>query len=106
MSNEATRIYSTCCSVESAGYCDRIFRIGAARPSLCGGVWSEEEVEVVLAELRVEATLCGMRGMLPTIGPLRREVLEGTRVEGNEDSEACRLMVPLILLIVPLVDGR
>lgn len=99
-------MYSTCCSVESAGYCDRSFLTGSVGPSLWEGVLSEEDVEVVLAELRAEATLCGIRGTLPTTAPFLRDVLEGTLVDGNDERDACRLMVPLALPVVPLVDGR
>jgi len=48
----------------------------------------------------------GIRGMIPG-APLRTDGFDGVRAEGKEDNEVCRLrVVPCVLPIVPLVEGR
>ena len=79
-------MYSTCCSVESAGYCDLSFREGRVR---CRLFFVDEGVEGA-RELLPEAPRCGTRGGAPVGTPLRTEGLEAILVDGNDDSEACR----------------
>ena len=62
------------------------------------------------SELSFDATRCGIRGTLlvAVAMPFRSDVVEGTLVEGKEESEVCRLIVvpPKLAVVVPLVDGR
>lgn len=58
-----------------------------------------------LLELLMEPLRAGIGGVV--VGaPLRIEGLEGVRDDGKEDSEAWRSRVLVVLLVVPLVEGR
>lgn len=94
-------MYSTCLSIDSAGYCDLNFRLDDGSGLRLGRFLIEDGVDgvrVLLTEPRR-----GMRGILVEGTLFRVDVLEAVRVEGKEDKEACRL--PLALPVVPLVPG-
>lgn len=107
ISNDATRIYSTCRSVESAGYCDLNFRIGREVAVRCWVFLIEDCVEGVRELLR-EVPRCGIRGAAPVGIPFRIEGLDEILVEGKEDKEACLCTFALALPPVPVppADGR
>ena len=74
-----------------------------------GGVCVAEEVEGVetVRELLLTDTGRGIGGILPAGVPLlRMDGFDGVRVEGKDDKEVCRLRGALVLLVVPLVEGR
>lgn len=84
--NEATRIYSTWRSVESAGYCDLSLALRRGASDFCAVRLFEDGVEGLL-ELLMEPLRPGIGGV--AVGaPLRIEGLEGVRDEGKDDSEA------------------
>ena len=77
--------------------------------SFRGGVCLAEEVEGVetVGELLLTDTGRGIGGILPAGVPLlRMDKFDGVRVEGKDDKEVCRLRGTLVLLVVPLVEGR
>ncbi len=96
-------MYSTCFSVESAGYCDLNFLAGRGARLCCGVGLVEEGVEGV-HELLLTDSRCGKGGAM--LVPLRIEGLDGVRVEGNEDREVWRFRMVFALPVVPLVEGR
>lgn len=83
---DATRIYSTWRSVESAGYCDLSLALRRSPSDCCGIRLLEDGVEGLL-ELLMEPLRPSMGGVV--VGaPLRIEGLEGVRDDGKDDSEA------------------
>ena len=104
MSNDATRMYSTCFSDELDGYCER--SSGAAfvlsDPILRG--FCDEEIETTLEA--VEDTRCGILGGAPGGPPVREEWRDGAFVDGKDERDGCRLMPLVLLALVPLVEGR
>ena len=66
-------------------------------------MWPAEEVDGVL-ELAGEAA-GGLEEKFPAGVPLRIEGFDITLVGGKEDKEAC-LLTPLVVEVVPLVEGR
>lgn len=101
ISKDATSIYSTCLSVDSAGYCDLNLLFEGGSPLRWGVFLVEDGVEGVRTLLTEPRR--GMRGILFEGTLFRVDVLEAVRVEGKDDREACRL--PLALPEVPLVPG-
>lgn len=95
-------MYSTCFSVESAGYCDLNF-LADRDAQLRWGVGLVKEGVDGVRELLLTDSLCGRGGAVPV--PLRIEGLDGVRVEGKEDKEVWRLRT-VFALPVPLVEGR
>lgn len=96
-------MYSTCFSVESAGYCDLNFLAGRDTPLRWGVGLVEEGVDGV-RELLLTDSRCGIGGCVPV--PLRMEGLDGVRVDGKDDKEVWRLRTVFALPVVPLVEGR
>ena len=83
--NEATRIYSTCRSVESAGYCD--LSLSVLRTASTGLVARrvDDGVERV-PELLIDPPRLGCGGVV--VGaPFRIDGLEGVREAGKEDRD-------------------
>lgn len=96
-------MYSTCFSVESAGYCDLNFLAGRDTPLRWGVSLVEEGVDGV-RELLLTDPRCGRGGGTPV--PLRMEGLDGVRVDGKDDNDVWRLRTVFALPVVPLVEGR
>ena len=86
-------MYSTCFSEESAGYCGRTCATFFVLLRLSPACLNEEDDEA--AREAFDDTRWGIFGP----GPLRDDV------EGNDRKDVCRLM-PLILVLVALVEGR
>ena len=84
MSKDATRIYSTCFSVVSDGYCDLNFLVDRDTPLRLGGGCVEEGVEEA-RELLLADPRCGKGGAV--VVAFRAEWFDGVRVEGKEDKE-------------------
>ena len=104
MSKEATRIYSTCRSGESVGYCGLSFRDRWTGWFKLFGLTPEaglEGVGMLLADVPRRALLFGgIRG-----APFPKEVFDGVR-EGKDEREPCLPPPPPPLLELPLVVGR
>ena len=85
MSNDATSMYSTWFSMESAGYCERIFPPAFDRPT----IGDSDELCEELTEASSSLTMggCGERGFLLS---LRVDMDEGDREGGKEEKEGCR----------------
>ena len=101
-------MYSTCLSVESAGYCDFSFLEGFDIPLRWGVsfVEGEKEIDGVSVLLALDPRR-GIGGIMLEADPLlRTDGFEGVRVEGKDDNEVCRLRGALVLAVVPLVEGR
>lgn len=96
-------MYSTCFSVESAGYCDLNFLVGRDTRLCCGVGLVEEGVDGV-RELLLTDSRWGRGGA--ALAPLRIEGLDGVRVEGKDDREVWRFRMVFALPVVPLVEGR
>lgn len=101
-------MYSTCCSVESAGYCDFSLLAGLDMPFRGGECLAEEEEGVKFScELLLADLGRGIGGMLLAGVPLlRMDGFDGVRVEGKDDREVCLLRGAPVLPVVPLVEGR
>jgi hypothetical protein len=87
MSNEATRMYSTWRSTESAGYWERmrdVLDLGLKRPGECVEAWDESNESSSSPSRNMGG--CGERALK---GSLRTET-EGEREGGNEDREGWR----------------
>ena len=100
-------MYSTCLSVEFAGYCDFNFLAGLETP-ICWRVCVVEEDDGVdgACELLLTEPRRGIRGMVLFEVPLLRiDGLEAVRVDGKDDSEVC-LFKGAVVLAVLLVEGR
>ena len=103
--NAATRIYSTCRSGESAGYCDFNLPRCEGRFGRRPAGFTEEGVDGV-RELLIEPRR-GTGGGFAVGMPFRIEGFDGVRDEGKEESEPCRLRLLLAVpLLPPLVEGR
>lgn len=85
ISNEATSIYSTCLSVDSAGYWDLSLFEGLVAPLSWGVFLAEDRVDGVL-ELLSDSPYC-VCATDPVFKPSRIEELDGILVAGKDDSE-------------------
>lgn len=90
MSNEATRIYSTCFSMASGGYCERrrvVVLEGMVRTDWCSDP-CDECTESTSSGSRASRSMggCGERAFRS----LRMEIDEGERDEGKDEKEGWR----------------
>lgn len=83
MSNDATSMYSTWFSIESAGYCERSLVVGFI--FLGDREGGREEPADVLSSRTMGG--CGDR---PFLASLRREMDEADLEVGNEENDCCR----------------
>ena len=100
-------MYSTCLSVEFAGYCDFSLLVGLETP-ICWRVCLVEEEDGVdgVRELLLTDPRRGRGGTLLFGVPLLRiDGVEAVRVDGKDDSEVC-LFKGAFVLPVLLVEGR
>ncbi len=100
-------MYSTCLSVEFAGYCDFSFLLGLEIPFPWRVCLVEEEDGVDGArELLLTDPRRGMGGtVLFGVPLLRIDGLEAVRVDGKDDSDVCRFKGAVVLPVL-LVEGR
>ena len=100
-------MYSTCLSVELAGYCDLSFLVGLEIP-ICWRVCLVEEEDGVdgARELLLTDPRRRIGGtVLFRVPLLRIDGLEAVRVDGKDDSEVCRFKGAVALPVL-LVEGR
>ena len=100
-------MYSTCLSVEFAGYCDFNFLAGLETP-ICWRICLVEEEDGVdgACELLLTDPRRGIGGtVLFGVPLLRIDGLEAVRVDGKDDSEVCRFKGAVVLAVL-LVEGR
>jgi hypothetical protein len=91
MSNEATRMYSTCFSIASAGYCERILVLvlcGVSATDCCDDP-GESYIESTSSRSCCSRSVggCGERAFRS----LRIETDEGLRDEGKDEKEGWRV---------------
>ena len=99
MSNDATRMYSTCFSLESAGYCGRILRFRFLTKLDCFEGAEADEFE------RLAVPLIKPTGVLRggTAGAFSVSNEPFDRYEATDANEGLR--PPEVAVMVPLVDG-